>query len=345
MAPATGVLLIDKPSGLTSRGVDQRVERLLGPGGRRGRGAPRFRVGHAGTLDPLATGLLLVLVGRATRLQPFLSGLDKRYAATVRFGMATDTLDRDGTVTATATPPAAPDGLDGALARLTGDVLQAPPVMSALKRGGRSLHRRARAGEEVAPPPPRPVRIDRLVAEQVRWHAPRPDDDPGHGAPGGALCEVDLDVVCGSGTYVRAIARDLGEALGTVAHLHALRRLRIGPFDVAEAVTLEALEAAGDPAEHLLDLAGALPHLPAFALADALAADVRQGRQPEPGWLDGDPSALAEAADGTVRLLDSSGALVAVARYDAPQGELRTLAVFEAPTATPAVERSAEDDD
>jgi tRNA pseudouridine55 synthase len=294
-------------------------------------------VGHAGTLDPLATGLLLVLVGRGTRLQPFLTGLDKRYTATVRFGVGTDSLDRDGVVTATAPVPPSPASLDSALAAQTGEILQEPPLLSALKQAGRSLHHRARAGEDVAPPAPRPVRIDRLVARAVRWgEAPAGGVVPGTGAArkpaesllpaDGRLYEVDLEVACGSGTYVRAIARDLGRALGTEAHVQALRREAVGPFTVDAAASLDDLLAADDPAGRLRPLAACVPHAVSVTLDDARAAAVRQGAQPERTWFAGPVPTL-------FRLLDSGDELVAVGRYDPQSHQPRTAAVFGSETA------------
>jgi len=318
-----GILLIDKPAGVTSRGVDSQVSRLFAPDGHRRRGSPRFKVGHAGTLDPLATGLLLVLVGRGTRLQPFLIGLDKRYTATVRLGVATDSLDRDGEVTARVPVPSEPDGLDAALAGLRGEILQVPPLLSALKQAGRSLHRRARAGEEVAEPEPRPVTVHRLEATGVRWGVSATPDDPGPRPEDGRLYEVDLDLTCGSGTYVRSLARDLGRALGTEGHVHALRRLEVGPFAVMDAVSPEDLAAADDPGAWLRPLADGLPHTPVHTLDSRQAAAVRQGAQPEAAWFDGPVPPL-------FRLVDSRGELVAVGHYHAAEHAPRTAAVFAA---------------
>jgi tRNA pseudouridine55 synthase len=177
------------------------------------RGLPgKVRIGHAGTLDPFATGLLLVLLGDATRLSSLAMALPKEYEATVRFGVGTDTLDPTGEVTASADPgPAPPAGLAAAAASFLGEIDQVPPAFSALKVGGRRAYRLARQGE--APVlAPRRVRIDRIGILGTAW----PD--------------VRLSVACGAGTYLRAIARDLGQAIGLPAHLIALRRTRIGPF-------------------------------------------------------------------------------------------------------------------
>jgi len=306
----SGFLLVDKPSGPTSREVAEAVGSLLVPGApRRRRGGRRFRVGHAGTLDPLATGLLVVLAGAATRLQPFLQKLDKRYLATVRLGTGTDSHDRDGEVQQRAPVPARPDDRTAALAALTGAVRQRPPVLSAIKRGGRSLHELVRAGGTVAPPPERWVRIDELAATDVRWGLAPAPTAPGLLAPDGLVYEIDLDLRCGSGTYVRALARDLAAALGTCGHVHALRRLEVGPFHVDLAVTPAALADLAEPTARLRPLADALPHLPAIRVDAAQAARLRQGGQPEPDWL---PRPVPEL----FRLLDPAGRLAAVGRWD-----------------------------
>jgi len=318
----SGFLLVDKEAGPTSRQVTETVSRLLQPEPpRRRRGQPRFRVGHAGTLDPLATGLLIVLAGAATRLQPFLQGLDKRYAATIRLGTATDSHDREGAVTARAPVAATPDDLAAALASLTGTYPQLPPLLSAIKRGGRSLHELVRAGQVVAAPASRPVRIDRLTVTARRWGETPRTGEEGHLASDGLVYEIGLDVVCGSGTYIRALARDLGTALATCAHLHALRRLEVGPFAVAEAVTLAALAAAPELAALVRPLADALPHVPAFTLDEDRAAHLRRGGQPEPDWVPLPVPALC-------RFLDPAGHLAAVARRDPDGGRPVLAAVF-----------------
>lgn len=316
-----GLLLVDKPAGPTSRDVSESVGRLFArPRRRRGDGS-RFRVGHAGTLDPLATGLLLVLVGRGTRLQPFLQKLDKRYTAVVRLGVATDSLDADGQVTATAPVPAEPGDLAALAARFSGEVMQAPPVISAIKRGGRSLHELARKGAEPEPPPPRPVQIRELTIAAGCWGDLADAGTPGHLPADGRLYELLLDVHCGAGTYIRSLARDLAAALGTVGHIHALRRTAVGPFDVAHAVpgdaSGEVLRAALRP------LAEALPHVPAVTLPADLSDRLRQGVQPTDTWFDGPVPEL-------FRLLDPAGALAGVGRRDPVTGLPAIAAVFPA---------------
>jgi len=211
-----GVLAIDKPSGLTSHDVVAVVRGATGEG----------RIGHAGTLDPLASGLLLVLVGRATRLARYLVGHDKRYDARITFGTTTDTLDADGTITESV--PVPPGVLDPAYARrllesLVGSHLQIPPAYSAIKTAGVAAHRRARAGD--APVlEPRPI-----VISEARLVAVDPD------AP-----SWDVTFAVSKGTYVRALARDVGRLAGTVAHLAALRRTSVGALDLGSALTLDA---------------------------------------------------------------------------------------------------------
>jgi tRNA pseudouridine55 synthase len=208
------VLLVDKPEGPTSHDVVAAARRALG----------MPRVGHTGTLDPFASGLLLLVVGPATRLSTFLTGMDKSYRAEVRLGVTTDTLDREGVVVAESEGWESLDeaALESALERLRGPLLQRPPAYSAKKVAGEAAHRKARRGEPVRLEPVRvtvhELRLDRL-------------DPP----------RVELAVRCSSGTYVRALARDLGEALGVGGHLTALRRTAVGPFRVEDAVPPEAL--------------------------------------------------------------------------------------------------------
>jgi len=201
-----GVLVIDKPAGISSAKALNETKRRFGR---------KTKVGHAGTLDPFATGILLALVGDATRLSALAMALPKVYRATVRFGWQTDTLDPDGSVVAEADPGAeAPAGLADAAAALVGSIEQMPPAYSALKVDGRRAYDLARAGEAPALKS-RIVQVYELVIEAVAW--PR----------------VEITVRCGQGTYIRSIARDLGAAVGLPASLEALRRTAIGPFDEA----------------------------------------------------------------------------------------------------------------
>ena len=207
-----GLLLVDKPAGITSHDV------VLAA--RRGIGEPR--IGHAGTLDPFATGLLVLLLGRATRLLPYMSGEPKRYSATIRFGAETETDDLQGAVVRTAAPPSRQAVIE-AIPSLTGTVVQVPPAYSAKRIGGKRAYDLARQGEAPA-----------LVGVPVTVHEWRL----------GAWRDTDLDVeiVCGGGTYIRALARDLGRLANSAAHLVALRRTAIGPFRVDDASSLEEVK-------------------------------------------------------------------------------------------------------
>jgi len=214
---ADGLVIVDKPAGMTSHDVVSRVRRLAGT----------RRVGHAGTLDPMATGVLVVGVNRATRLLTYVVGVDKSYDATIRLGQSTVTDDAEGDVVATTPADGVPDAaVHAGLAALTGEIAQVPSAVSAIKVGGRRAYARVRAGEQVA-----------LAARQVTIH--RLDLLAVRRTPG--LVDLDVSVTCSSGTYVRALARDLGAGLGVGGHLTALRRTAVGPFTLAEAVGLDEL--------------------------------------------------------------------------------------------------------
>lgn len=213
-----GILVVDKPAGMTSHDVVDRVRRLAGT----------RRVGHTGTLDPAATGVLVLCLGRATRLVTALQAGTKTYAAVVRLGVRTTSDDLDGEVVATTSAAALDERtVCGALQAFQGELDQVPPMVSAVRIDGRRLHERARSGEEVDRPARR-VRIDSLLLDRFT---------PGEAA------EVAFLVSCSAGTYVRSIARDLGDALGVGGALASLRRVNNGPFGLDEAVALDALEA------------------------------------------------------------------------------------------------------
>jgi tRNA pseudouridine55 synthase len=226
VAGPDGLALVDKPAGVTSHDVVDGVRRALGT----------RKVGHAGTLDPMATGLLLVGVGRATRLLRFFGDLPKSYEGTGRLGQETDTLDAEGTVVRTAEVRAGRTDVERACAALVGASMQTPPAFSAVKVGGRKLYEAARSGEALEAPP-RPIRVDAfevLAVDGRDWR---------------------FRVVCSGGTYVRVLVADVGAALGCGAHLTALRRTAIGPFRVEDAVAVEDLRAP-------LPLGRAVEHLP-----------------------------------------------------------------------------------
>lgn len=221
--PTDGLVIVDKPSGMTSHDVVSRMRRI----------ARTRRVGHAGTLDPMATGVLVIGVGKATRLMQYLTLTDKEYTATIRLGESSPTDDADGAVVAVA--PAAGIDLDqlrAAMRPLTGQIMQVPSTVSAIKVDGQRAYKRARAGE-IVDLPARPVTVSRFDVLAVRADGDRLD--------------VDVAVACSSGTYVRALARDLGAALAVGGHLTALRRTRVGPFTIDQAHTLDELAALDDP--------------------------------------------------------------------------------------------------
>ncbi|HEX7149707.1 MAG TPA: tRNA pseudouridine(55) synthase TruB [Actinomycetota bacterium] len=277
-----GVLVCDKPAGLTSHDVVARVRRLAG----------QRRVGHGGTLDPPATGVLVMALGRATRLLPFLPTEPKRYLAEVAFGAATDTLDAAGTVTATA----AADGIDterlrAAMVGFLGPQEQVPPMVSAIKVAGERLYAKARRGEEVERAP-RPIVIHELELL---------------GFAGGERPLATLAVVCSGGTYVRSLAADLGRALGTLAHLASLRRTAVGRFAEADAHTLEELAEPGRMEAAVLDPAAAMASTATRALTPDEASALATGRTLDPTGR-GDPVAAVGPDGRLVAVIqDSAG--------------------------------------
>jgi tRNA pseudouridine55 synthase len=274
-----GLVVVDKPAGCTSHDVVSRLRRIYG----------QRRVGHAGTLDPDATGVLLVGLGRATRLLRFLQETTKSYRATVVFGVATDTLDGSGAVLDRVAMTLTRGQVETAAARFIGESEQVPPMVSAIKIDGRRLHELARKGVEVERPPRR-VRIDQFTIESFA---------------DGAYPEAGVIVDCSSGTYVRSLAADLGVALGGCAHLRDLRRLRVGVFDLDDARTLEHIEA--DPPAAVLTPAEAMRALPRVAVAGEEERAVSHGAVFAAG-------ALAEACDlaGPFAVVDGNGVLLAV---------------------------------
>jgi tRNA pseudouridine55 synthase len=275
----SGMLLIDKPEGLSSFDVVRWVRRAVG----------ERKIGHLGTLDPFATGLLPLCLGEATKLVPYLMPGAKNYRATLKLGVATDTQDLTGQVVSQreARPEAAQ--VYQAAAGFVGEIEQVPPMHSALHYQGQRLYKLARRGETVAVPP-RWVTIYHLEVEEV-------DQD-----------RVTMTVKCSAGTYIRTLAADLGEALGCGAHLTALRRLEVGPFKVAAAITLAALEEAG-PEERLaqiIPLSACLPGMPQVRVGADDAAKLRQGQSV--AW-----EAEGLEADEPVQVM-AAGELLAVAK-------------------------------
>jgi tRNA pseudouridine55 synthase len=273
-----GLVVVDKEAGWTSHDVVARCRKIFG----------QRRVGHAGTLDPDATGVLLVGLGRATRLLRYLSAAPKRYVGEVVLGVATSTLDGSGEVTGRWDMAGVSlTDFEEAAAELTGPILQVPPMVSALKVGGRRLHELGRAGIEIERQA-RPVVVHRLVV--------RPTDMPSR---------FGIEVTCSSGTYIRTIAAELGTALGGGAHLGALRRLAVGSFSVEEAATLGVVQA--DTGARLLTPAEAMRDLAAVTVGEELAEAVAHG-----AVFQAEQLGLAGQDIGPWAVLDASGALLAV---------------------------------
>jgi tRNA pseudouridine55 synthase len=306
-----GVLIIDKPAGLTSHDVVAKVRRIL----------RERRVGHTGTLDPFATGVLVVLVGRATRLAQFLSGTKKEYEANFRLGFATDTGDLKGKPLTPAPKKHrrwSREEVEVALANLRGDIEQVPPMFSAKKQGGKKLYELARRGEEVERKPVR-VTIHSFEAVGNVDEPFSPNDD--------GTTDIRVRVVCSAGTYVRTLAEDFGTQLGVGAHVVELRRTCAGNFAIKDTVTLEQLEEAahqGSLAEIMMTPDAAVEFLPSISIP-ALQVQLTEQGQPlklaseqETSFSDGD----------WIRMRDDAGTLIALARYDSQAHLLRPRVVL-----------------
>lgn len=278
-----GLLLVDKPAGISSHDVVSVARRAFG----------EKRIGHGGTLDPFATGLLVILVGRATRLLPHLPGEPKLYEATIRFGSETDTEDLLGAVVREAPLPTR-EALLAVLPRLTGAVVQVPPAYSAKRVDGRRAYDLARAGETVDLKPVT-IRVD-------RWEILSLTDADGrelvgeHGADAAGVQEARVRIACGGGTYIRSLARDLARFAGSAAHLTQLRRTRSGPFRVEDALTMDDLVAGRGRVRPALD---ALPGVPVQALTDDDVARIVRGID-VPAEVDGAWGALTNPGNGVL---------------------------------------------
>ncbi len=289
-----GFFNLNKPAGPTSHDMVKQVRRLL----------HIHRVGHGGTLDPLAEGVLPIALGRATRLLPFLQEGEKLYRATILLGISTTTYDAEGEVMSIQPlPPLERRELEEALSSFRGEIEQVPPPFSAVRQSGRRLYERARAGEEVYALPRR-VHIFRL--ELLSWEPPH----------------LTLEIACGSGTYIRSLARDLGERLGCGAHLHRLVRLQVGPFRLEEALgpeELAALAAQGRVQEALLPMDTPVRHWPAVVVEENLL----------PALLSGRPLALEVEGKGAerVRAHSPAGRILALLRRE-ESGLWRPFRVF-----------------
>ncbi|WP_131787386.1 tRNA pseudouridine(55) synthase TruB [Protofrankia symbiont of Coriaria ruscifolia] len=289
-AGVDGLVVVDKPAGLTSHDVVVRARRML-----------RIRrIGHAGTLDPMATGVLVLGVGRATRLLGHLALTDKVYQATVQLGISTTTDDAEGDVVAVREVAADQQRLAAAMAALTGEIDQVPSAVSAVKVDGVRAYARVRAGQDVV------LAARRVTVSRFELLARRGTD-------------LDVVVACSSGTYVRALARDLGETLGCGAHLRALRRLSVGPFDLTETITLDALAEVGAGAlRPLADAVGAL--FPRRQVDTDEACAISHGRRLPPFGV-----------SGTYGVFGPAGELLALAQDT--EDACRSLVVFAQPSA------------
>jgi tRNA pseudouridine55 synthase len=288
----SGVLVVDKPIGLTSHDVVQIVRK----------GTNIRRAGHTGTLDPRASGVLVILIGPAVRLSEFVSASDKRYQAVIRLGQTTDTYDADGHVTSTSPVDITEEQFENALKQFIGEIEQVPPPYSAVKVKGRKAYEMAREGEEVNLQP-RKIQVYNL--DLLEWAPP----------------EAVIDVYCSSGTYVRSLAHDMGEALGCGAHLVGLRRTKSGRFTLRDAVPLRKLRETFDNGtwyQYLIPAAEALSDWPAIELSQTQVEDVRHGHRipadPEKGKM--------------VRGISEQGELVALLELDTTTNEWQPKKVF-----------------
>jgi tRNA pseudouridine55 synthase len=284
-----GWLVIDKPQGITSSRVVERVRRATG-----------MKAGHAGTLDPLATGILPVALGEATKTVGFISKAEKRYSFRIRFGVARDTEDSEGQIVAES--PVRPDeaAIRAVLPRFIGDIFQRPPAYSAIKVAGRRAYALARAGK-----PPSLAERPVAIAELALTALPDPD-------------HAELLAVVGEGTYIRALARDLAEALGTVGHIVALRRLGVGRFTEAQAISLDLATTLGHSlfaSGHLLPIEAALDDIPALALTADEAARLRHGQSILLTEY-GEGARLDRLDDGTIVGVRHDQLLVGLARIE-----------------------------
>lgn len=295
--PLSGIVVVDKPPGMTSHDVVNAVRRMAG----------QRKVGHAGTLDPMATGVLLVCLGAATRVAEYLMASIKRYRATIVLGAATDTYDADGQFVSTGGPTDFNQGqIEAGLASFAGRIEQVPPAYSAIKQDGQPLYRRARRGETVEPPP-RTVEISELSV--LDWTPP-------------ALI---VELTCSPGTYVRSLAHDLGQRLGTAGYLAALVRLSSGRFGLEEAVSLSRLEEAfqqGQELDYLLPPDEALLDYPALVLGADQARRIVSGQATEASAPDG------SGQGALCRAYSLDGEFLAILSYAAASGGWRPQKVF-----------------
>jgi tRNA pseudouridine55 synthase len=317
-----GWIVLDKPVGLGSTGAVSRVKRAL-----REAGEPKTRVGHGGTLDPLASGVLPIAIGEATKLAGRMLEATKAYDFTIGFGQQTDTLDAEGEVIATSDVRPTLGQIEGVLPRFTGAIEQAPPAYSALKIDGKPAYARARAGEDVEMKL-RQVTVQTLRVKEENPHPgplPNPEEGEelspacgrglGEGLPSPSLNSVTLSAIVSKGTYIRSLARDIALALDTVGHVTMLRRTRAGPFDLSRAISLDFLHEAANARAldgAVLPLAAALDDIPALPVTPGQAQLLRHGQMlsgfpAKPGLQlatdAGRPVALVEASVGGLKVV------------------------------------------
>ena len=283
-----GLLIIDKPAGITSHDVVAKVRRILNT----------KRVGHTGTLDPFATGVMVIIAGKATRLAQFLDKDEKEYEAVVQFGFETDTGDLTGShdpgsEMQTAEVATRLSGVDweNVLNKFRGEIEQVPPMYSAKKIGGKKLYEHARKGE-VIEREPRRVSVARIAVQELRVEP----------------TQIKLTVTCSAGTYIRTLAEDIGRLIGIGAHLVSLRRTRAGAFDLSKSISLDDLAEAEDGSIHLLPMESAVAHLPSMELAPDRVEKTRGGlstRVFDDRWEDG----------AFIQMLDDRSKLIAIGAY------------------------------
>jgi tRNA pseudouridine55 synthase len=302
IAPAHGWIIIDKPVGPGSTQVVGAVKRAL-----RESGMGKLKVGHGGTLDPLASGVLPVAIGEATKLAGRMLDSDKVYDFTIGFGTETDTLDAEGKAVATSEQRPTLEAVEAVLPRFAGEIEQFPPTYSAIKIDGERAYDRARAGEAVE------MKARRVVIHALSICHSR---ESGNDEDGKGLDDITLTAHVSKGTYIRSLARDIARALGTVGHVTMLRRIKAGPFTLHQAISLDKLADVAREraiAQHMLPLTAGLDDIPALPVTPEQALALRQGRV-----LDGDPCKqglmLATEGDVPVALVEALGPEIRVVR-------------------------------
>ncbi len=292
--PYNGLLVVDKPQGITSHDVVGKLRRIAG----------MRKIGHTGTLDPMATGVMVMLLGQATRLSDYLIRHNKGYIATVQLGVTTDTYDAEGETVATAAVPTISDAdLETALDAFRGPIEQIPPAHSAIKRGGKKAYELARQGKKVDLPA-RPVTIHQLSML------------------GRTDSTVDLEIHCSAGTYIRSIAHDLGQSLGSGAHLSALRRIQSGAFGIKQAKTLEEVKALGDAgtlANAMLPLGTGMDEMEKITLSEDDCRALMFGKRIQ----------CDRVTDNSIRAYNNAGELIAITKVI--EGLMRSEKVFQQP--------------